>query len=136
MQKPLATVVVLVLLIAGLGYWRGWFELGSKTEEGNVQANLKVDVSKFKQDKESFKKLLTEKSRVMKEKLADLKEKTKSLAGDAKAKVEKEIATLTKKHEAVESKIKDVETSTEDKFDGLKKSAMKDIEEDEPGKDK
>jgi predicted nucleic acid-binding Zn-ribbon protein len=57
----------------------------------------------------------------MKEKIAALRDKAKGLTGADKEKANKEIDALTKKHEALESKMKDLDGVAEDKFEALKK---------------
>ena len=46
MKKFLVVVLVLVVAVGALGYWRGWF---SVTREGKV--DVQGDPAKFKQDK-------------------------------------------------------------------------------------
>ena len=105
MKNLLVAVVVIAVAVGALGFYRGWFEFGSNKQDDKVQANLNIDVNKFKQDKEAFKKTLSDKSRTMKDKLVSLKDKAKGLSGDAKAKAEKEIEMLTKRHETIETKL-------------------------------
>jgi hypothetical protein len=127
MKNIVIAVVVLAVAIVALGFWRGWFETGGKKDTENIQANLKVNLGKFKEDKDHFKKLLADKSKSMKEKLASLNDKVKNLSGDAKAKAEKEIQALTQKHETIDAKMKDVDESTEEKLESLKKSLAGDL---------
>jgi chaperonin cofactor prefoldin len=62
-----------------------------------------------------------------------MREKSKGLSGEEKVKADKEIDELSKKHESLESKIKDPEEAGEDKFEDLKKSIAGAIEEHSPG---
>jgi hypothetical protein len=128
MKKFLFAVVAIVILIAALGYWRGWFEFGARHDQGGVGANVNVNVNKFKQDKENFKKYLAEKSRSMKDKLAALKDKAKGLRGEARAKADKEIDSLTKKHSDLEAKAKQVDDTAEEHLEGLMKSVKSELE--------
>jgi hypothetical protein len=128
MKNLLWAVVIIVVLIAAVGVWRGWFEFGAKKGQGEAGANVNVNVNKFKQDKENFRKYLAEKSKAMKEKLAGLTDKAKTLSGDAKAKLEKEIEDLTKKHTNLEAKAKAVDESTEENFHGLMKAVKGELE--------
>ena len=129
MKSIAAVVVLLAVAIVALGFWRGWFEVGGKKEEGKVNANLDINANKLKADKEAVKKLLGEKSRAMKDKLASLKNKAKDLTGEAKASVEKEIESLTKRHETMEKKMNEVEESSEEKLKDLKESLKSETEE-------
>jgi chromosome segregation ATPase len=135
MKNLFGLIVVLVVLIVAVGFWRGWFEVNSQKEEnGNVRANLNVDMNKFEQDKLSFKKLLAEKSSALKRKLQDLQEKHKGTTGAAKAKLDQEIEVLKKKNEKLEEKLKAVEQSGKEKFDEIKKSFQKE-NDDSPSQD-
>jgi ABC-type proline/glycine betaine transport system substrate-binding protein len=127
-KSLLGFLVVLAIGIVALGFWRGWFDVGGQKADGKVQANLDINVAKFKADKEALKKLLGEKSSTLKAKLATLKNKAKDLTGEAKAKAEKEIEALTKKHEAMEKKITEVDGSTEEKLLDLKNSVKDEAE--------
>src|SRR6516164_7619211 len=109
MKNLLVVVVVLLIAVCALGFWRGWFEVGGRKDEGKAQASLKVDLNKLKEDKDHFKRALSDRAKSMKEKLASLKDKAKNATGQAKAEVENEIASLSKKHESIESKMKEVE---------------------------
>jgi hypothetical protein len=128
MKGLLVALVVVVVAVCALGFWQGWFEVGGRKDEGKAQASLKVDLKKFKEDKDHFKRALGDKAKSMKEKLVGLKDKAKHATGEAKAAVEKEIASLTKKHESIESKMKEVEDSTDQNFEGLKKSLAEYVE--------
>jgi hypothetical protein len=132
-KTVVAVVVVIAIGVVALGFYRGWFETGTKKEDGKQQVNLNVNTNKFKEDKESFKKALAARSKSLKDKLAGLSDKAKHLTGEAKAKAEKEIAALNKKHQNIESKAKQVDETTEEKFDDLKKSVKDDLDEEAPG---
>ncbi|HLN26928.1 MAG TPA: hypothetical protein VK395_04245 [Gemmataceae bacterium] len=133
MKNLLVLVVLVAIVVLGVGLWRGWFDFGGKKEGDQVKANLNVNLTKFKQDKEEFQKILNEKSGGMKKKLAKLKDKAKDLTGDAKVKTEKEIEGLSKKHLDLQSKMKDLEEATEEKLQGLKSSIMKEFEDEPKG---
>ncbi len=122
MKNIIVALVVIGAAILGFGFYRGWFEATVNKEDASHRAGINVNAIKFNDDKEHFKSFLAEKSKVMKEKLASLKDKSKDLTGDAKAKAQQEIDALTKNHESIESKMKEVEDATEEKLSGLKKS--------------
>lgn len=122
MKNFIVTAVVIAAAILGFGFFRGWFEATANKDDPTHRAGVNVNAVKFNEDKEHFQKFLAEKSKVMKEKLASLKDKSKDLTGDAKAKAEQEIDALTKNHQSIESKMKEVEEATEEKLSGLKKS--------------
>lgn len=125
MKKVLVFVVVLLVAVGALGYWRGWF---SVTKEGKV--DVQVDPVKFKQDKAAFGKTVGEKAKAMKEQVATLWKKSAGLTGDDKAHVEKELADLEKKHERLEKQLKELEDTTgPDKFEGIKQDLSKSLEE-------
>ena len=63
MKRLLAVLVVLVLLVIGVGFYRGWFAL-SKSDadpaDNKVNVNLTVDGDKFQEDAEAVKKKAAE----------------------------------------------------------------------------
>lgn len=124
MKKLLCIVVVLLVGVAALGYWRGWF---SVTREGQI--DVQVAPAKFKQDKEAFSKTVAEKAKAMKAQVASLWKKAEGLTGDDKAHAKKELAELEKKHERLEKQLKDLAEAGEDKFESSKKDLSKALEE-------
>jgi len=132
-MKKLLTVIVILLVLAGAGvgvaFWQGWLTLETKKDDGKVHVDLTVNKEKFKKDKATLKETAAEKSKAMKEELATLREKAKGLTGEDKAKADKEIDELSKKHSTLESKLKDLEDVAEDKFEDLKKGIHSVIED-------
>src|SRR5476649_930400 len=124
MKNLLVVVLVLLVGVAALGYWRGWF---SVTKEGKV--DVQVDPVKFKQDKEAFSKTVGEKAKALKDKVASLWKQSEGLTGDDKAHAEKELAELEKKHERLEKQLKDLAEAGADKFEGIKQDLSKSLEE-------
>jgi hypothetical protein len=53
MIRLLGMLVVLGLLFAGVGYYRGWFHAGSSDTNGQGTVTLTVDQNKLDQDKAS-----------------------------------------------------------------------------------
>jgi chromosome segregation ATPase len=117
MKKLLIVLLVLVVALGGVGYWRGWFSVG----DGHVKGNPE----QFNRDKEA----VAGKAKVMKDKIAGLFKKTKDLSPEEKAKVEKEIAELQQKHDDLEKQLKAVEEASEDNFAGAKETLTKSLEE-------
>ena len=103
MKKLLIVVLVLVVAIGVLGYWRGWF---SVIKEGKV--DVQVDPAKFKQDKEAFSKTVGEKAKAMKDQVAGLWKKSEGLTGDDKAHAQKELGELKDRHNRLEQQIKEL----------------------------
>jgi len=61
MRTLMMVLLVLVLCVVGLGFYRGWFVLSSHEAGSNkVDINLTVDRDKVTQDAESMKKKTTE----------------------------------------------------------------------------
>jgi hypothetical protein len=136
MKKVLIGLVVLVAVIGILGFYRGWFEVGTSKEAGKVHADLTVNKEKFTQDKEKLKKAVGDKSRALKDRLAHLRDKAKGLSGDAKSKADKEIDELAKKHESLEGKLKEIDEAAEDKFESLRGGLTSVLDEDKEGRGK
>jgi DNA anti-recombination protein RmuC len=124
MKRLLILVLVLVVAVGALGYWRGWFRV---TPEG--KGDVQVDRAKFKQDKEAFSKTVGEKARALKSNVASLWKKAEGLTGDDKVQRKKELAELEQKHERLEKQLKELEEAGEDKFEGLKQDLSKSLEE-------
>ena len=63
MKTLMMVVLVLMLCVVGLGFYRGWFTLSSHSDEAGsnkVDINLTVDRDKVIQDAESVKKKTNE----------------------------------------------------------------------------
>jgi hypothetical protein len=69
MKKLCSLLLVLAIVVAGVGFYRGWFALsGSRhTDSNKVNINLRVDPDKVKEDAETVK----EKSSELTGKVAD-----------------------------------------------------------------
>lgn len=121
MKAILGIVLVLVVAVGGVGYWQGWFSVVK--EEGKVK--VKTDPEKFKQDKAA----LATKAKALKEKVAKLWKKSEGLAGDEKARVEKQLGDLEKKHEDLENQLKALDETGVAKFDEAKQAVTKELED-------
>ena len=57
MKKLSVVLIVLVFLVVGLGFYRGWLALSSPadTESDKVNLNLTMDKGKIKEDAEAVK---------------------------------------------------------------------------------
>ncbi len=55
-MRSLMLVVVLVLIgIAGLGYYRGWFAFSTNSQDQTPSATITVDKNKFREDEQKAK---------------------------------------------------------------------------------
>jgi len=120
MKKLLIFLLVVLVAVGGVGYWRGWFSFG----EGKVKA----DPEKFKKDKDA----LGEKARKAKEKIASMFKKKETMPPDEKARREtelKELDALQKEHEQLEAKLKAAEEAGEDKFSSEMEALTKSLED-------
>jgi len=124
MKKLLVVVLVLIVGVGALGYWRGWFTV---TKEGKVE--LQTDPAKFEQDKKVFSKAAGEKANSLKEQFASLWKKSEGLTGDEKARAQKELGELKEKHDRLEKQIKDLDDAGEDRFEGIKQDLSKNLAE-------
>jgi len=121
MKKFLVFVLVLAVAVGALGYWRGWF---SMSKEG-----VQVNAEKFKEDKAAFSKTVGEKTTALKDKVAGLRKTSEGLTGDEKAKAEKELVELEKKHDRLEKQLQELEQAGPDKFADIKQDLSKRLEE-------
>ena len=53
MRKFLGTLVILVAVVAAIGFYRGWFGVSTEDQPGETSVELKIDKSKIKQDAEA-----------------------------------------------------------------------------------
>ncbi len=51
MLKFLGVLVVLFAILAGVGYYQGWWAFSTHDEKGNFHINITVDKDKIEQDK-------------------------------------------------------------------------------------
>lgn len=56
MKSLLPLIVVILLCIVGLGYYRGWFTTGASTVDSKTNVNLTVDQQKIRDDVNNLKK--------------------------------------------------------------------------------
>lgn len=124
MRKLLVVVLVLVVAVGALGYWRGWFGL---TKEGQV--DVQVDPAKFKQDKEAFSKTVVEKAKATKDQIASLWKNAEGLSGDERAHAQEELGELEKKHDRLEEQIKELDDAGEGRFESIRQDLSKTLEE-------
>lgn len=77
-MKALLVVVVLLLVgIAGLGLYRGWFHLSTNSTDQQPSATVTVDKDKFHADEEMVKDKVQELGQEAKEKTGEPTEKVK-----------------------------------------------------------
>jgi len=53
MRKFLGTLVILSLIVAGVGFYRGWFSVSTYDQPGETNVELKIDKQQIKQDAEA-----------------------------------------------------------------------------------
>jgi hypothetical protein len=56
MRGFLAVLILLVVGIVGLGFYRGWFQVSTGSAGGKSNATITVDQDKIKADQEKLKK--------------------------------------------------------------------------------
>lgn len=125
MKRLVIFLLVVLVAVGALGYWRGWFTMG---DDGR---HVQVDAEKFKKDKEAFTRTVSEKAKAMKGMVANLWKKSKTLTDADKTGAEKELKALEEKHDRIEQQLKDLERTGEQNFQSLKddlNKAMEDIE--------
>ncbi len=72
-MKNLCTLVVLLVIGIGvLGYYRDWFQLSSDSTDKDATFHLTVDKERLKEDKETAKQQLQEAGKVLKEKAKEV----------------------------------------------------------------
>jgi hypothetical protein len=134
MKSIFALILVLVVAVSVLAYFRGWIEFGTQNEEGTTRASVTVHTDVFTQDKERLKKLATDKLHELQQELTSTEEDAKHLTGEAKAKAETKIQDLTNKTKKLESKVKTIEQASEDKLPSAQQEFEEAVQELEKGK--
>jgi Skp family chaperone for outer membrane proteins len=130
MKQLLIGLVLIAAVVAGVGFWRGWFTFEkTRTDDGKTHVGVGADKDKFNKDKDAFKAAAAKKYQALKDKLASLRSKSKDLKGDAKAKADKEIEDLAKKHDALDAKMKHLDNAAEEKFDDVKQDVGKALDD-------
>jgi hypothetical protein len=130
MKNLIIAIVLIAAIVAGLGFWQGWFTVDkSKTDDGKTHLSIGAHKDKFNKDKQVFKEAAAKKFQAIKDKLASLRDKAKGLKGDAKAKADKDIDDLAKKHDAVEAKMKRIDNEAEETFDDARKDVDKALDD-------
>jgi uncharacterized protein YoxC len=127
MRKLLFLLLVLVVVAAAIGYWRGWFIVTKEGSDGKIAVH--GDSAKFQQDREGFSKTVGEKAKAMKEQVAGLWKKTEGLSGDEKAQAQKELGDLNQKHDRLEKQIKELQDAGQDKFASIKEDLSKSLQD-------
>lgn len=77
MKTLLVVIVLLAAGIAGLGFYRGWFNLSTDNADQKPSATITVDKDKFRDDEQSAK-----------EKVHDFGQEAKETAGELADKVQ------------------------------------------------
>ena len=80
MKRSIAFLLVFIVCLAAVGFYRGWFTLSSKPEAGSnkVDVNLTMDRDKIEQDAETVKEKTTEFVGKVKETVTEPGVKTRS----------------------------------------------------------
>jgi len=82
---------------------------------------------KFEKDKTAFNQMVSEKAKAVKESLSNLWKKTGTSADKASA--EKKLIELEKKHENLETRLRDLQEAGEQRFETLKAALTRELEE-------
>jgi hypothetical protein len=80
MRRLFVVLVVVVIGVIALGYYREWFKFSTASDSKTVSVN--VDKEKVKEDKEKAKEKLEEVGGQIKEKTKGLTDKVKNEAGE------------------------------------------------------
>ncbi|HVJ81223.1 MAG TPA: hypothetical protein VNC50_09160 [Planctomycetia bacterium] len=122
-MKALLVLIVLLAVVAGVGFNQGWFGAEAKKDPigkgGSV--TVKVDGDKFEKDKAEFKAAADAKLKDLDEEIDKLKDKAKKASADVKEKYSEEAAKLEVKKDALKKDLEELKTSTAEKWDDFKK---------------
>jgi hypothetical protein len=76
-MKLIVVVVVILAAVAGLGFYQGWFHVGSQDNGGTADITLTVDKDKMGADGQKAKDTVQDLGRKTEEKVAEGVEKAK-----------------------------------------------------------
>jgi beta-lactam-binding protein with PASTA domain len=62
MKTLLKLVVLIVVVVAGVGFYLGWFHLSSRSDESKPNISLTLDKDKFEADKDKLMEKVTPES--------------------------------------------------------------------------
>ena len=114
---------ILVLLVGGWGYARGWFSV-SKTETGeSTNITFAVDKDQAKRDVHAAQTEFDDGLRKFDAKLAELKQRAQTAASDQKAALDAKVEDLERDRADVAKKIDEFKTAAHERMQEL----MKDI---------
>ena len=82
MRRLFVVLVLVVVGVAVLGYYRDWFRITTANDSRTVNVNVTMDKQKVKEDEEKAKEKLQEVGEQIKEKAKGLTEKAKKPAGE------------------------------------------------------
>jgi hypothetical protein len=84
MRRLLAPLVLLIIGVAILGYYRDWFTFKTGSDDKKIDINVTVDKDKVKEDEVRAKEKLKELGGQIKEETEKLSDKVKKGAGGKK----------------------------------------------------
>ena len=122
MKGTLAILAVILLAVAGIGFWQGWFSFAKDSKVG-----VTVDTGKMDQDKKAFSKAVGDKVASLKETLSGLWKKSETVKAEEATAVKKELEGLNQAHEDLEKKIKGLVDTDHAKFEEAKTALEKSL---------
>ena len=84
MGRLVILIVLIVIGVAVLGYYRDWFKVSTASDNKAVNVNVRVDKEKLQEDEEKAKEKLKEVGGQIKEKAKGLTDKAKQDGGEKK----------------------------------------------------
>jgi hypothetical protein len=82
MRGLLVVLVLVVIGVVAVGYYRDWFKVGAANDNKAVNVNVTVDKAKIKEDEEKAKQKLKEVGGRIKEKTGEIIDGAKKGAGE------------------------------------------------------
>ena len=110
---------IIVLLVGGWGYARGWFSV-SKTETGeSTNITFALDKDQAKRDAQAAQTEFDDGLRKFDAKLAELKQRAQAAASDQKAVLDAKVKDLERDRADVAKKIDEFKTATHERMHEL-----------------
>jgi hypothetical protein len=76
MKRLLFVLVLIGIVVVALGFYQGWFHIGSDNTDGKTNVTLSVDKDKFQKDRKKAEENVQDLGRQIKDKVAGSSEKS------------------------------------------------------------
>ena len=120
MLRFFGVLFLIVLLVGGWGYARGWFSVSETDTADSTRVTFGLDMDKAKHDFQSSKEDFDDALKKFDTKLTQLKQRAQAATADRKAALEKTVSDFDRDREAVSKRIDEFKTASHARMSELK----------------